>query len=248
MIGAIAGDIIGSVYEHRPIKTKDFPFLNPKCRFTDDSVLTIAVALAILEQRPYQETIRELGRRYPDAGHGGTFIAWLFSERPRPYNSWGNGSAMRVSPIAFALDTETQVLDEARHSAEITHNHPEGIKGAQAVARVILMARQGQNKESIRADLTERFRYNLNRALDAVRTNYRFDISSQGTFQKRSLLFSTPTHTTMRSETQFLWAGTAILLPCLHHWRHRRGLLWWHSIGDRGVYTWQADSRLKGCA
>ncbi len=134
MIGAIAGDIIGSVYERCPIKTKDFKLFHQRCRFTDDTVLTIAVADAILRDRPYDQAVREIGRRYPNAGYGGSFIGWLHSDHPQPYNSWGNGSAMRVSPVGFAFNTEDEVLDEAEKTANISHNHPEGVKGAQAAA------------------------------------------------------------------------------------------------------------------
>jgi ADP-ribosylglycohydrolase len=110
MIGAIAGDIIGSAYEHSQIKTKDFPLFNAQCNFTDDTVLTVAVADAILSGAPYVDSVRRIGRRYPDAGYGGSFIRWLYSDDSRPYNSWGNGSAMRVSPVGFAFSTEDEVL------------------------------------------------------------------------------------------------------------------------------------------
>lgn len=129
MIGAIGGDIIGSVYEHYPIKTKDFPLFISNCRFTDDSVLTVAVAASILSGHPYEQSIREIGRRYPHAGYGGSFVRWLYSDAPRPYNSWGNGAAMRVSPVGFAFATTDEVLYEAEKTAEITHNHAEGIRG-----------------------------------------------------------------------------------------------------------------------
>lgn len=153
MIGAIAGDMIGSVYEHQRIKTKNFPLFDPRCRFTDDTVLTVAVAQAILTGRPYRESMLEIGRRYPDAGYGSLFLRWLYSDNPAPYNSWGNGAAMRVSPIGFAFDTEAEVLDQARRSAEISHNHPEGIKGAQAAALAVFLARKIQKKDAPRADL-----------------------------------------------------------------------------------------------
>lgn len=119
MLGAIAGDIIGSVYEHAPIKTKDFPLFGPHSRFTDDSVLTVAVAEAILSGRSYLDAIHEFGRRYPHAGYGASFGAWLFADDPRPYHSWGNGSAMRVSPVGFAFATEEEVLAQARLPAEL---------------------------------------------------------------------------------------------------------------------------------
>jgi len=129
MIGAIAGDIIGSVYEGRPIKTKTFPLFSPRAVFTDDTVLTVAVAVAdaILSGTPYIESIRRIGRQYPHAGYGGSFFRWLHAENPRPCNSWGNSAAMRVSPVGFAFSTEAAVLQQARLTAEITHNHPEGI-------------------------------------------------------------------------------------------------------------------------
>ena len=164
MIGAIAGDIIGSVYEQYQIKTKDFPLFHPRCSFTDDTVLTVAVADAILTGRPYEQSVREIGRRYPKAGYGRAFIGWLLSEHPQPYNSWGNGSAMRVSPVGFAFNTEDEVLSEAEKTANISHNHPEGIKGAQATALAVFLARMGYTKEEIRGQISQRFGYNMNRA------------------------------------------------------------------------------------
>jgi ADP-ribosylglycohydrolase len=181
MIGAIAGDIIGSIYEGYPIKTKDFPLFQPQCRFTDDSVLTVAVAKAILDGSEYLPEIREIGRKYPDAGYGGSFIFWLLSEDARPYNSWGNGSAMRVSPVGFAFDSAERVMDEAAKTAELTHNHPEGIKGAQATALAVFLARTSRDKEHIKQEINLRFGYNLKRSLDDIRPEYHFDISCQGT-------------------------------------------------------------------
>jgi ADP-ribosylglycohydrolase len=189
MIGAISGDIIGSIYEWRPIKTRDFPLFDPGCRFTDDTVLTVAVADAILTGRSYHDSIREIGRTYPDAGYGGSFIQWLFSDNPQPYSSWGNGSAMRVSPIGFAFNTEETVLTEAEKSAEITHNHPEGIKGAQATALSIFLARTGHNKEFIRSEIIQRFGYDLDRTADIIRPAYSFDISCQGTVPEAIISF-----------------------------------------------------------
>lgn len=189
MIGAIAGDIIGSIYEHCPIKTKEFPLFDPSCRFTDDSVLTIAVADAILSGGTYLESIRAIGRRYPDAGYGGTFIKWLRSPAPKPYNSWGNGAAMRVSPVGFAFATEEEVLDQAEKSAEISHNHPEGIKGAQAAALSVYLARTTRDKEVIRKRIGERFGYDLKRSLEEIRPGYGFDISCQGTVPESIIAF-----------------------------------------------------------
>ncbi len=189
MLGAIAGDIIGSVYERHPIKTKHFPLFQYSCRFTDDTVLTVAVAKAILSGAPYERVIREIGRRHPRAGYGGSFVAWLFSDQPRPYNSWGNGSAMRVSPVGFAFDSEDEVLGEAEKTASISHNHPEGVKGAQATALAVFLARIGRTKEEIRAHISQRFGYDLNRTVDDIRPTYFFDISCQGTVPEAIIAF-----------------------------------------------------------
>jgi ADP-ribosylglycohydrolase len=189
MIGAIAGDIIGSVYEHSPIKTKDFPLFHPRCFFTDDTVMTIAVASAILTGRSYELTVRDFGRHYPGAGYGGSFIGWLHSNHPQPYNSWGNGSAMRVSPVGFAFDTEKEVLKEATRTAEFTHNHPEGIKGAQATALAIFLARADRKKEVIKREISQRFGYDLQRTVDDIRPTYSFDVSCQGTVPEAIIAF-----------------------------------------------------------
>ena len=181
MIGAIAGDIIGSIYEHHPIKSKDFPLFQADCTFTDDSVLTVAVAQAILQGRGYLETVREVARRYPYAGYGGSFSHWLFSKSAEPYYSWGNGAAMRVSPVGFAFGSVEEVLSEAAKTAEITHNHPEGIKGAQATALAVFLARIEKNKKRIQEEIVRRFGYDLDRTLDVIRPDYNFDVSCQGT-------------------------------------------------------------------
>jgi ADP-ribosylglycohydrolase len=150
MIGAITGDIVDSVYEANPIEIKDFPFFDPRCRFSDNSVLTIAVPQAILPDGDYRRWVWEIGRRHPHARYGGNFIAWLCSSDPNPYNSWGNGSAMRVSPVGWAFDAVDDVLGEATRTAEISHNHPEGIKGAQAAALAVVLARTTRDKGLIR--------------------------------------------------------------------------------------------------
>lgn len=180
MLGAIAGDIIGSVYESRNIKTRDFPLFHPRCRFTDDTVLIVATADAILHHRGYGEAYREYYHRYPRAGYGALFHRWATAREPRPYQSWGNGSAMRVSPVGYAWETLEEVLDEARRSAAVTHDHPEGIKGAQATAAAIFLARTGAGKAEIRASSERRFGYDLSVSLDRIRPGYRFDVSCQG--------------------------------------------------------------------
>ena len=151
MLGAITGDIVGSIFEFNNIKTTDFNLFSSHSSFTDDTVLTIAVADCILNGKGYIEAFQYWGRRYPHAGYGGRFSRWLFSNIIEPYNSFGNGSAMRVSPIGFAFDELDIVLNEAKKSAEATHNHPEGIKGAQATASAIFLARQGKEKKEIKS-------------------------------------------------------------------------------------------------
>lgn len=189
MIGAIAGDIIGSVYEHNNVKTKDFPLFGAHSRFTDDTVLTVAIASAVLEGGPYLDPLLELGRRYPHAGYGRTFRAWLRSADNQPYNSWGNGSAMRVSPIAFAFSDRDEVLRQARLSAEVTHNHPEGVKGAQATALAIYLARTRRDKAVIRDEVTRLFGYDLDRTVDSIRPGYSFDVSCQGSVPEAIIAF-----------------------------------------------------------
>ncbi len=189
MIGAIAGDIIGSVYEHRQIKTKDFALFDRQCTFTDDTVLTVAIASAILSGEPYVDSVRRICRKYPDAGYGGSFIRWLHSPDAKPYNSWGNGSAMRVSPVGFAFTTEDEVLTQAKETAEITHNHPEGVKGAQATALAVFLARTGSDKESIRSRIASQFDYDLDRTVEDIRPLYSFDISCQGTVPEAIVAF-----------------------------------------------------------
>src|SRR3954452_22362604 len=179
MLGAIAGDVIGSVYEHRNIKTTRFPLFHPLCRFTDDTVLTVALADSILHGSRFVDLLKQYHRTYPRAGYGGSFHQWAQSERSDPYNSWGNGSAMRVSPVGFAFDTLEQVLEQARSSAEVTHDHPEGIKGAQAVASAVFLARTGQTKEQIKGLVEATFGYRLDTPLDEIRPRYEFQVSCQ---------------------------------------------------------------------
>jgi len=180
MIGAIAGDIVGSVYEQEPIKSKHFPLFDRHSRYTDDSVLTISVASAVLSDGDYKTAAWELGGQYPNAGYGASFVRWLRDLDPQPYGSWGNGSAMRVSPIGWAFDSVAEVLRQARLSALISHDHPEGIKGAQAVALAVYLARKTQDKALISSEIGERFGYDLSRRLADIRPGYAFDVSCQG--------------------------------------------------------------------
>ena len=180
MLGAIAGDIIGSVYERDNIKTKQFPLFRAESRFTDDTVLTVAIADALLHQGDYTDTLKHYHQGFPGAGYGGTFNAWASSSNREPYNSWGNGSAMRVSSVGYAFNRLEQVLQEAKRSAEATHNHPEGIKGAQATAAAIFLARTGQSQGEIKTYIESTFAYDLSQPLDVIRPSYRFDVSCQG--------------------------------------------------------------------
>jgi ADP-ribosylglycohydrolase len=189
MIGAIAGDIIGSVHEGAGTKSKDFPLFDEDCRFTDDSVLTIAVAERLLHGGNYIDLYHNYFHDYPHAGYGGTFRRWATYRRRQPYNSWGNGSAMRVSPIGFALASLDEVLDQAEQSAEVTHNHPEGIRGAQATAAAIFLARTAHGKKYIKEYVEHAFHYNLNEPLDFVRAAYRFDVSCQGSVPQSIIAF-----------------------------------------------------------
>lgn len=181
MIGAIAGDIIGSVYEFGNSREENFPLFCLKSRVTDDSVMTIAVAEAILNGGDYAASMRKWGKVYPNAGYGGMFFHWVLGEKAGPYGSFGNGSAMRVSPVGFAFDTEKEVLEESRRSAECSHNHPEGIKGAQATALAIFLGRQGACKDVIRKEITQRFGYDLERRLADVRSSHDMDETCQVT-------------------------------------------------------------------
>ncbi len=188
MLGAIIGDVIGSVYEFSSEKTKDFMLFAPGCRPTDDSIMTIAVGLACLDtdcsdedgfKNAVIDRMHELGKKYPNAGYGGKFYSWIMHGFTQPYNSYGNGSAMRVSSVAWVAKTLEEAETFAKWSAEVTHNHPEGIKGAQAVAAAIFLARDGKSKDEIRAYIEDKY-YNLDFTIDEIRPSYSFDVTCQG--------------------------------------------------------------------
>ena len=190
MYGAILGDIIGSPYEFdQGNKTKDFPLLSEDSYFTDDTVMTIAVAEAFLDAADDEEVIRQRliqsmqkwGHRYPHAGYGVRFNHWLRQKNPLPYNSFGNGSAMRVSAVAWLYHDLETVRRMARLSAEVTHNHPEGIKGAEATASAIFLGRTGHSKAEIKAYIETEFHYDLSRACDEIRPDYHHVESCQET-------------------------------------------------------------------
>ena len=190
ILGAIAGDMIGSPYEFWNIKTTEFPLFVDRSCFTDDSVMTLAVADGLMNANDDAQPItyalvssmRRFGRKYPDAGYGGRFLGWLEdpANSPLPYRSWGNGAGMRVSPVAWAYDNLELVEFVAAESAKVTHNHIEGIRGAQAIAACTFMARKGADNSSIRVYVRSRFGYQLDFTLDEIRDEYTFDVSCQG--------------------------------------------------------------------
>jgi ADP-ribosylglycohydrolase len=177
MIGAIAGDIIGSRFEFNNLTSKDFVLFADNCDFTDDTVLTIAVAKWVMDRGDLADHLCHFGLKYNNRAYGGMFYRWMNQWERQPYNSWGNGSAMRVSACAWIKDDLASVLDLAKQSAEVTHNHPEGIKGAQATAHAILMARQGSTAQSIRYAISAAYDYDLSENVDEIREWYYFNES-----------------------------------------------------------------------
>jgi len=189
MLGAIIGDIIGSTREFKGIKTKDFELFPKGSDFTDDTVLTIATADAILNNKTYTEVYKQYPRDYPEENYGGFFYRWAFGRSEEPGKSFGNGSAMRVSPIGWAFGTLEETLEEAKKSAEVTHGHPEGIKGAQAVASAIYLARTGKSKEDIKKYIETTFDYYLDRSVDEVRETAVFDATCQTSVPEAIICF-----------------------------------------------------------
>ncbi|MBD2319743.1 ADP-ribosylglycohydrolase family protein [Phormidium tenue] len=189
MLGAIAGDIIGSIYEVVPMKRKDFKLFSFGSHFSDDTVLTYAVAKSILTGTNYANNFKKCFWRYPLAGFGQRFTCWAMSNRKEGYNSWGNGAAMRVSPIAWAYNDLDTVLKEAERCTVTTHNHPEGIKGGQATAAAIFLARNGKTKAEIRDYIEQNFNYDLRRTLDEIRPNYKFEVSCQKSVPEAIIAF-----------------------------------------------------------
>jgi len=185
MLGAIAGDILGSCYEHCPTKEYNFELLCKEARPTDDTVMTLAVAEWLVEDEKHtheglSQYMRKWGRKFPNAGYGGMFHRWLNDEKATPYGSYGNGAAMRVSPVGLYASSLEEALQLAKISAEITHNHPDAIKGAQAVAAAVRLAKSGEEKDKIRDYIQDTFGYNLNRKIADIRESYSFDVTSAG--------------------------------------------------------------------
>lgn len=198
MLGAVFGDIVGSSYEWHNVKTKDFPLERPGTRYTDDSVMTLAVAKWLLEDPSHGEShlikcMQKLGRGHFKAGYGGRFREWLQSKDPQPYNSWGNGSAMRVSPVALFANSLEEAVELANKTAIVTHNHPEGVKGALAVAESVFICREAADideaKRKIKDIIPRKYGYNLERTLDEIRPDYEFDVSCQGSVPEAIIAF-----------------------------------------------------------
>lgn len=198
MLGAIFGDITGSVYEFNNTHDYNFQLLSRWSKPADDSYMTLAVAKGLMESYGQEDeqikeaiirNMRDIGRRYPHAGYGGMFGRWLREKEPKPYNSFRNGSAMRASAAGWLYQTLEETLHGAKLTAEVTHNHPEGVKGAQAVAAAVFLARAGADKDQIINYIANRFQYNLFRTLDQIRENYSFDESCQGTVPEALIAF-----------------------------------------------------------
>lgn len=194
MLGAIAGDIIGSTYEFYNTKSADFKLFEEGSIFTDDSVMTLAVAKWLIEDEAHTihyliYCMQELGHLHADAGYGGRFLGWLWEDDPQPYNSWGNGAGMRVSPVGLYAKTLDEALALAALTASVSHNHPEGVKGAQAIATSVFLAKQGKSKAEIKAYVEKTFDYNLNRTIAEIRPRYEFDVSCQGSVPEAIIAF-----------------------------------------------------------
>ena len=199
MLGAIIGDIVGSIYEFDNIKTKEFEFFDRECFFTDDTVMSVAVAEALLDMHPADNedeieaglvaSMKKWGREYPHAGYGGHFSYWLRTDDTQPYNSYGNGSAMRVAAAGWLYDDMFTTRYMARLTSAVTHNHPEGIKGAEATAAAIFMARSGASKQEIREYIEKEFSYNLNFTCDEIRPTYYFNETCMDTVPQAIVAF-----------------------------------------------------------
>jgi ADP-ribosylglycohydrolase len=219
MLGAIAGDIIGSVHEFQNMKGMDFPLFSfggdRNSIFTDDTVLTVATCEVLLTGADYATVYKAYAKRFPSAGWGSMFNKWVYSSDAAPYNSFGNGSAMRVSPIAWAFNSAAEVLAEAKKSAEVTHNHEEGIKGAQAAALATFMARMQFSKEDIRDIVSKKFGYDLNRTCEIIRPAYKFDASCQGSVPESIIAFLDSTDYESAIRLAVSLGGDADTMACI---------------------------------
>lgn len=193
ILGAICGDIIGSTREFHPIKTKDFKLFEEESRFTDDTVMTLAISNWLIEDKTSEKVlINQLqywGNKYPNSGYGGMFRRWLKEDNPEPYESWANGSAMRVSPCSWVANSLEESQKLAKMSSVVTHNHPEGIKGALATSDAIYLAKDGASKEKIKCHIESEYNYDLSRSVDEIKNNYSFDVSCAGSVPESIICF-----------------------------------------------------------
>lgn len=215
MLGAIVGDVIGSVHEGAGTKTKDFPLFVPRSTFTDDSVLTVAVAEWILTGQDLVDLLHTYYDAYPGRGYGMMFHHWAGGRMREPYNSFGNGAAMRVSPVGFAFETIEEVLAWSKRSAEVTHNHPEGIRGAQATAAATFLARRVHDKDQIRDTVHSQFGYDISERLDQIRPKYEFDETCQGTVPQALAAFFESTSYEDAIRNAISLGGDADTLACI---------------------------------
>lgn len=217
MYGAIIGDIIGSAYEHAdpPIKTTEFELFTEKSIYTDDTVLTCAIGEAVINQWDYLGALHKYGRNHPGRGYVGRFRHWLFTDPPKSYESYGNDCAMRAVPIGFAYGSIESVMREAERSALPTHNHPEGIKGAQAVALSVFLAGMKYSKDDIRTEIQTRFGYDMNRTCDEIRPKYRYDVSCQGTVPEAIIAFLDSTDYESAIRLAISLGGNADTMACI---------------------------------
>lgn len=191
MIGAIIGDVIGSPYEFCSIKQVKFPLFSERSCYTDDTILSVAICEALMKDIPFRDNLLKWAEMFPSpyGGYGGMFNRWIFSDDHLPYQSFGNGSAMRVSSIGWLFDDIGKVLSVAEQSASVTHDHPEGIKGAQAIAAAVFLARTGKSKYDIKTYIESQFGYDLNRTCDDIRPSYSFDGTCQGSVPEAIIAF-----------------------------------------------------------
>lgn len=218
MYGAILGDILGSIYEFSNRKTdrpEHIDLCNSACYYTDDTVLTVATADAILGDGDYARCYRAWANRFRGAGYGGKFRQWITDDAMGPYYSWGNGSAMRISPVGWAYNTMEDTIANAKKSAAVTHNHPEGIKGAQAAAAAIFLARTGSTKVEIKECITKNFAYDLNRTINAIRPGYQFNESCQGTVPEAIICFLESNDFTSCIQLSISLGGDTDTLACI---------------------------------
>ena len=215
MLGAIAGDIAGSIYERAPVKTKTFPVIGDNSTYTDDSVLTVAVAEVLLTGGDYAATFQRYYHNYPNRGYGDGFKRWVRASGPRDFRSTSNGAAMRISPVGWAFDTLEEVLEEARRCTIVSHNHVDSIKAAQAVTSAVFLARTGKPREEIRNYLEKHFHYNLKRKLVNIRPDYHFDVSCMGSVPEAIIAFLEAENTEDAIRNAISLGGDSDTMACI---------------------------------